>query len=450
MQTHTKNMTTLALLLAMGPMNDAAKPKEKTALDILNGGNPDDRNIRQIDMALGEIKDEFDGIMAVAPENRTPAQYDRAKELANLATDLKKEKYEIMQNATDPPSVDEALRETGDTHTAWRDNAGRDVHVLSPAENYANLRSPGSGDALPFNSRPSVGNYIRGAITGDWSNAQHERELFNLSTTTGGGAMIPETIGRMIVDLARANSAVIAAGAQTVDMTASKMTLVRVTSDPAIAGVAENAEIPESDPGIDGVVFQAKKQGVLVRVSRELLYDSPNAGQVVESVMGAAMGARVDQVALDGDGVGANPTGLLNIAGVNEVAVGGNPSWDDWVDGVQEIEEANGMAPSTVMSPAVKSYLAKLKDGQGRYLNPPAMLNDLSRYTSTKLADTTATIGDFSQLLIGVWHNLEFAYSGYAKDAFEKDQVMFRILWRGDVAAIRPNHFSKLTGISLA
>lgn len=162
------------------------------------------------------------------------------------------------------------------------------------------------------------------------------------------------------------------------------------------------------------------------------------------------MGQAIDSQALSGDGTGANWTGLLNMTGVNEVAVGGNPSHDDWLDAVEAIEEANGAPAATVMSPAVKSYLAKLKDSQGRYLDPPTALSGLSRYTSTKLADTTATVGDFSNLLVGFWRDVEIAMSGFAKDTFERDQVMFRITFRGDVQAAIPGHLAKLTGISLA
>ena len=453
-------LSTLALLMAMGPMNvtPRQRPSHLTADDdpdsawaVLNSGNPDDRNIRQIDMALGEIKDEFDGILRIPRSKRSAKQQNRMEELADRATKLKYERGQLEDRpGLTGRDIDNALR--GDsTPTGWTDDAGRRVRVLNSAQPLAGHRSGGGGhDPDIADGRGSPGNLIRGMLTGNWSNAEREREIYNLSTSSGAGVMIPETIGRQIIDLARAGSSVIAAGAQTVDMTAPKMTLTRVTGDPTVAGVAENAEIAESDPGIDGIVFQAKKQAVLVRVSRELLYDSPNAGSMVEQVLRAAMGAHIDKVALDGDGVGANPLGLLGIAGVGEVAVGGVPSWDDWIDGVQLIEQANGAAGATVMSPAVKGLLAKLKDGQGRYLTPPAALNDVTRYSTTKIADASAVVGDFTKLLIGVWRDVEIAISGFAKDTFEKDQVMFRVIWRGDVAATQPAHLTKLTGIALS
>ncbi|MEM9415245.1 MAG: phage major capsid protein [Planctomycetota bacterium] len=457
----TTGLATISLLMAMGPMNDAPRqrPSYLTAEDDPQSAwavlheDPDNRNLRQIDMVLGEIKDEFDQIMAINRSDRTERQQARLNTLTNRATKLKVERGQLEATAgTTGRDIDNALRCDGPGNTEWTDDAGRPVRVLSNTQRLTahNSFAPAGQDPMPGAEGVRVGNMLRGALTGDWRGAEAERDAWNLSTDSGGSVMLPESIGSQIIDLARSGSAVIRAGAGTIPMTSPKMRLVKITGDPVVAGVAENAEIPESDPTIAGINFTAKKQGVLVRVSRELLFDSPNSGSMIEGLLRTIMGAKVDEVALSGDGVGANPLGILNTAGVNDVAVGGAPDWDDFLDAAQAIEEANGMPATSVMSPGVKGFLNKLKDTEGRYLSPPPSLQDMTKLTSTKLDDTVATMGDFSKVLIGVWRDVEIALSGFAKDAFEKDQVLFRVLWRGDVAVTQPGHLAKLTGIALS
>lgn len=457
-------MNTLALMLAIGPINGPA-------LDALNAARPDERNIDMLDEALDELHDEGTELRKVPVDQRTDAQNNRAKEivtefrrlrpernhLAQLEEDSARRSRDVM-NAVNGFSRSRGLRSPDGTvisesrgtepATPWRDSAGRSVRLLNASHR---LSDHASSVGQQNGESPRPGNLIKGMLTGNWQDAEVEHRYYNLSTATGSGVMIPELIGSMLIDLARAGSAVIRAGAGSIQMTAPKMNLVRVTSDPTIAAYAENAEISESDPGIDGVAFEAKKLGTMVRVSRELLYDSPNAGAMIEGILQTAMGAAIDQQALAGDGTGANWTGLLSMSGVNDVDAGGvQPSWDTWLEAVQAIEESNGTTAATVMSPAVKKWLSTLKDTTGRYLDPPAALDAVTRYTSTKLADTTATVGDFSKLLIGFWRDVELQFSGTAKDTFEKDQVLFRVLFRGDVAATHPAHLAKITDIDLA
>ncbi len=60
---------------------------------------------------------------------------------------------------------------------------------------------------------------------------------------------------------------------------------------------------------------------------------------------------------------------------------------------------------------------------------------------------STAFVGDFSQMLLGVRTELTLEASRVADDAFEKMAVLIRGYLRCDVAVLRPQHFTKIIGI---
>jgi len=79
-------LAVLSALAAIGPFNDLVNPQKKSgaresALAILNSG---ERNVGQIELAIGEIKNEVESILDVAPSERTDDQRNRMNELVNL------------------------------------------------------------------------------------------------------------------------------------------------------------------------------------------------------------------------------------------------------------------------------------------------------------------------------------------------------------------------------
>lgn len=273
-----KNATTnrtmfskIAMLAALGPINAGGHPPDDdlSAIESLNEAVQQDRTCELIGNAIDELHDEGKRLLKIDAGTRTVTQNKRVDTILTKMRELRNEyrERELFEKQVDERArqISNAINRPACSDSTWRDSAGRAVNVLKADQRVLdriNRSHDHRGD-------PSPGNLIRGMITGNWDNAEVEREFYNLSTTAGSGVMVPETIGAMLIDLARAGSAVMRAGAQTVAMTAPKMSLVKVTSDPSIAAYAENADIAESDPGIEGVEFVAKKLAVLVRVSRE-------------------------------------------------------------------------------------------------------------------------------------------------------------------------------------
>ena len=334
---------------------------------------------------------------------------------------------------------------------------GREVRALLPNESMASLASDG-----PDNTRLSLGKLLRGHVLGNWDGAEAEKRAMGNTQGLLGGFMAPASLSAMVIDLARAQSVTMRAGALTIPMETADMTIVRVTADPQGQWRDEHKKITESDATFQPIRLKAMTLAALTRISIELMEDASMIGDTVERALAASLGLELDRAALFGTGTG-EPRGLTATPGINEVDLGTNGAqlggYDNFSSAVQKVFEANGTPNAAVLAPRDWGSLDRRKDGQGQPLTPPASWADLARkLVSTQipidLAHGTATdaskalVGDFGQMAIGMRKSLtiEATRTGDA-DSFSKMEVLIRAYLRADVAVLRPANFCQIIGI---
>lgn len=298
----------------------------------------------------------------------------------------------------------------------------------------------------------TAGEAVAGILSGSWD-AKMQSALAGGSGPSGGYLLTSE-VSSQIFDLARDESVIFRAGARTIPMTTSELTLAGIAEDPTPEWRGENALIPISSVAFTAIKLRARTFAVIVPISRELVADAPNAAAEINRLLAVAAAQEIDRAALLGTGDGEEPLGILNYLGVTENEVGGAVDYDDFLDSIAAIESVNGEANAAIYSPATKLALAKLKtqDGVNGYLEPPISFRELAKFVTNKMTDSTAIVGDFSKLIVGVRDRVEIVATEAANtttgQGFERNQILVRMIWRGDVAVTQPTHFEKLTGIS--
>lgn len=143
--------------------------------------------------------------------------------------------------------------------------------------------------------------------------------------------------------------------------------------------------------------------------------------QMTAMDIAAVIGNEFDGKAINGSGASNQPTGILNLAGVNSVAVGTNggaPTWAHIVDMESKvfIQNANGARMAYLINPATKGKLKQTKHSAGDLNYLMAMDNTINGYPAgvsnlvpSNLTKGTGTnlsagvFGDFSQLIMGQW-----------------------------------------------
>lgn len=380
--------------------------------------------------------------------------YDKAEKL-----------YDELGEIYDANHVDRrGVMAPADRHEGYREGAPLAADQSFVGAMRALNRIP---DAQNTDEPLSFGKYLRGALTGRWDGAENELRVSNAlsgASTAAGGILIPEVLSGEIVDLARAQTRVIQAGARVVPMANRKVTVPKWVTDPVPEWRAENSPFVEDDGGMGSLELSAKGLGVVTKVSLELLEDTDIQGEL-EAAFARSFAQVIDLSALYADGTddedgNPRPTGVKHQPGVNVQAAatnGATPTWATLVESVGRVRDANEDPTAQIMADRTARSLALLTGGDGQYVAAPSYLDGVQRLTTgqvpTNLTTGTSTgntsdlfTADWAKLLIGVRSELRIIVLNqrYLPDA---GQIGFLCHWRGDFAVTRSAAFDVVTGI---
>lgn len=326
--------------------------------------------------------------------------------------------------------------------------------VLRKSDNLSDFCKKGTGEL-------SLAKTLRGLHFGEWAGAESERDATihkgqSISPDSSGGFLVPEILSSRVIDLARAQSVVMRAGAGTIPV-GGFVTFPRITGDPTLTWRGENSDIPVSEAGVGTYRVSPKTLGVLIPISIELLEDSsPAVEGVLRSLLAAAFAAELDRVMLAGNGT-SEPGGILDTPGVTQESSVGSLSYDDLLDAMASVFGSNFSGSysdlATILNPRTWGALGKAKEATtNAYLKAPDAVAQAQRYQTTNLrivgSSTDAVVGDFSQLSLALRTGLQIELGRQASPGFAKLQVMLRAYMRCDTVCFRPSHFVALRGIT--
>ena len=356
--------------------------------------------------------------------------------------------YGNMSGSDDSGQDDFARAWSSEKRSGWADPDGKPVRVLGPTDRLAPDQLAGVG----------MGDVVRAMITGPRNDI--ERRAVSEGTNSAGGYTVPVPLAMWYIDRLRSESVVMRAGAQTVPMDSQTLAIARLETDPAIGWRAENAALANGDPTFGRVLFTAKSLAGILKISRELLADTVNAGSMIEQALARAMALEMDRAALYGDGTGNSPIGVINVSGINEASMGINgaqlANYDPLIDAMYEMQLDNAAdATAAIMHPRTMASLAKLKDAQSNPLTIPAMVArvPMLHTTSAPIAEIQGTAtnassiiyGDFSQMFIGVRETITIQLLNelYASEG----AIGLAVHARMDMQLAHKESFSRLKGI---
>lgn len=381
--------------------------------------------------------------------SRSQKKYEK---LESDIIDVAKKNNRLSFNGTQP--------ETEKPETWIDSKSGREIAVLSPQQSVAALSEKSE---VPT----TLGRYLRGIVLGgrapDAKSLELERKALGGSSNPAGGFLVPDALSGEFIDLMRANQVLVQAGARTVPMETSTLTLARLTADPTISWHGENGSLTAAEPTFGAVTLSSKTVVCLVKISLELSQDAVNIDQILSSTLVNAMANAIDSAGLNGvtgTGAGAAPGGVIALADRNTVTgIGAPTSWDFVVDGMYELMADNvdmTRIGAMVAHPAVWKKMRKLKTGIASD-NTPLMAPDevvkLRKLWTTAAplsGGTTATgvIADWRDLLYGVRKDISIQV---LNQTFMGSNLQLGILAyaRVDFAATRPQSFCTLEGITV-
>ncbi len=389
-------------------------------------------------LRMREIREEL--TLLGAKEDLTSADEKRFDQLMAEFNDLRRK--------DDLSDIDSFMKESIDKPMK-PDIGGSDVEPGIKFYNRTNLNELRtfiqSQDKLGITEPVSAGKYIRGLITGDWTNAEVERRAVT-TVTHGSGWLLPEIISAIIIPMALNKAQVFKAGAMSVPMESKTLIVPKIIEMPKTEWKGESIKFAEdTDMTFYGITLTARTLMALVKISVELAQDGINIETVIEDAISDAIALALDQAVLSGIG-GLEPTGVLNTDGIltEDLAHADISSYDFLSRAYWKLEAENEMATALIAPSNMYSDLDLLKDTLNNRLLPPLSYEgtpqkSYQKLSSNQLSDS-AVIGDFGKVLIGMRTDLQIKLAETG-EGFEKLEIWIRAFLRADVGIKRPKAF---------
>jgi HK97 family phage major capsid protein len=294
-----------------------------------------------------------------------------------------------------------------------------------------------------------------------------EHKALGIDPDTAGGYLVPVEQSNQVIELLRADSVVLPLCRQ-LPLNRPTLTIPTQTGGATAYWVGENSTITASEPTFGQITLIAKKLGILVKLSNELLEDSdPAIDALIREDIARVAALEIDRVILEGSGLGGEPRGIL-YSGATTTPLNAKPTYAALSAAVYRVEAENVMPEprwAWVFNPREKATLRQLEDTAGNLIfagpgpaqqalggAPPSTLLDYPWYTTTQIAidgtnETRMYFGQWNDVIVGMRKSLEIMASNQAGTAFADDQTWIRAILRMDVALRHPESIEVLTDV---
>jgi HK97 family phage major capsid protein len=222
--------------------------------------------------------------------------------------------------------------------------------------------------------------------------------------------------------------------------------------------VAEDAALTSSGMTFDSVTLSPKHCGGMAEMSRQLLQQSsPDIEQLVRNDLSYLLAQAIDTALIKGGGTN-QPTGVLATTGIQTGNLA-TMSWANVLKMLEALEISNAAAANWLTAPKVKTKLAKtLKEaGLPGYLLESGNVAGLPLFSTNQVPEKTGTpntgiaiLGDWSQVMLGIWSEIDLLVNPFSETAYSKGNVLVRAMSTVDIAIRHPEAFVVAQDISLA
>jgi HK97 family phage major capsid protein len=277
-------------------------------------------------------------------------------------------------------------------------------------------------------------------------------------TTATAATVAPESFRPDLFTSALTNTAIVSRlGATTLTGLTGDVVIPRETGSPNVAWVNEDEALPIDGATFDSLTLSPHHVGVITELSRQLLQQaSPQVEGLVRQMMSRNIALEIDRAAIAGSGTGAEPRGLINDPNVPTVPYA-TDLFTTTADMIAAADVANiGDTRAFVSTNGVRALAMKLRDANNLPIPMSATFHDEPAYFTNQAPDNLGAgtdenalvYGDWSDLLIGIWSQLDILVNPYAETAYSKGNILVRAMATVDFGVRRPASFVAATGVA--
>ena len=239
-------------------------------------------------------------------------------------------------------------------------------------------------------------------------------EKRTITTASGGTGLVgTDLMPQSFIEILRNRAVVMQLGAR------SLTGLVGNADIPKQSGAAtaywlstETTDITLSDSAFTALSLTPKNVGAATRYTRNMLLQSnPDIEGLVIDDLANVLALAIDSGAINGDGTGGAPTGVLNTSGIGSVT-GTSLGWAGFVEFETDVTAANAMVggtPAYVM-PAAMRGLFKTRErvsGYPSFIIENDIANGYPVAVTQQMPAATVLFGIFAQVILAMWGGLD-------------------------------------------
>lgn len=330
--------------------------------------------------------------------------------------------------------------------------------------------APVSGDAgADFNrlaSQVSVMKVMRAQMEGrslDGVEAEYAQEAERRSGRKAQGAFVPlaaletranttTTAGEIVPTDHRADQYIPALrnqllarrlGVRVLSGLSGNVSIPKFGSGLSTGWVTEGGAVSEAEMGFDEVTLSPKHVGGKSEMSRQLLQQSsPDIEALVRGDLSALIAQQIDSAIIQGAGATGEPQGIIGATGVQTANI---PQTWSTVLGLSEMLETENLEGSAWLAhPVVKTTLGSTEKVSGSgsgFLYENGQMDGRPLWSTNQMPADTLIYGDWSQVLLGIWSEIDILVNPYAEPAYSRGGVQVRAMATCDVALRYPQAF---------
>ncbi len=293
--------------------------------------------------------------------------------------------------------------------------------------------------------RPAEGIYIPTEV--------FERRV--LTTTAGGELVQTDHRPDQYINALTAASVVRGLGARVLSGLVGNVSIPRETDSPAIGWVAENAALTPDDADFDAITLSPKHAGALSEYSRNMLLQaSPDVEALLRQMLARNLALAIDRAAIKGGGSN-EPTGVLGTVGIQTVT---SPTsiFAGIADAVAKADAENvGASRAILTTPEIRKIAALALDITNRPIGLATVFHGLPTTFSNQVPKTLGAgaehgliYADWSELLIGVWSEIDILVNPFESTAYAKGNVSIRAMATVDCAVRHKKAFVSIEDVT--
>lgn len=212
--------------------------------------------------------------------------------------------------------------------------------------------------------------------------------------------------------------------------------------------ITEGQPVPEGQMAFDAITLSPKHVGGKTEMSRQLIQQSsPQIEQLVREDLSFLIAKQIDRAIINGTGTAGMPLGVLNAPGIQTAAL--PDTWAEVLALLEKLDDVNINNARWLTTAAIRTLLGSTEKVAGSgsgFLYDNGVMANLALATSKNVPAKKLILGDWSQVMLGVWSEVDILVNPFAEPAYSRGGVQVRAMATVDVGIRHPEGFVVATG----